>query len=272
MHDLISYDLLIDIGARILRSVRIEFIRYIAGAAGVAILYWLIRRWIEPRRIQPRHATLADRGREFRQSMETLFVFALVNLSTFAMVRAGWIAINRGTPDITLMLVQIAAFVVLHDAWFYWMHRTLHHKSLFRRAHYAHHLSRTPTSWAAYSFAPLEAIAESAYIPVMFLGLSWIAPIQPWAVFLFLGHQIARNAIGHSGFELAWSGFTRSPWTGWLTTTTHHDLHHTEGRYNFGLYFTWWDRWMGTEHPRYHERFEAVVGRREVAATGAELA
>ncbi|MBA3838282.1 MAG: sterol desaturase family protein, partial [Zymomonas sp.] len=43
--------------------------------------------------------------------------------------------------------------------------------------------------------------------------------------------------------------------------TTHHDLHHTEGRYNFGLYFTWWDRLMGTEHPRYHERFEAVVGR-----------
>ena len=41
----------------------------------------------------------------------------------------------------------------------------------------------------------------------------------------------------------------------WLTTVTHHDLHHSESRWNFGLYFTWWDRWMGTEHPRYKEEF-----------------
>lgn len=265
-------ELLFAIGMNIYHAVRIEFIRYIAGAAGVAILYWAIRHWIEPRRIQSRRATLADRAREFRQSIETLFVFALVNLLTFAMFRAGWLPVSRGAPDIGIMLAQVLAMVVLHDAWFYWMHRTLHHKALFRRAHYAHHLSRTPTSWAAYSFAPLEAIAESIYVPMMFLGLSHIAPMQPWAIFIFLGHQIARNAIGHSGFELAWPGFTRSPLTGWLTTTTHHDLHHTEGRHNFGLYFTWWDRAMGTEHPRYHEKFEAVVGRREMSAGGVEVA
>jgi sterol desaturase/sphingolipid hydroxylase (fatty acid hydroxylase superfamily) len=39
----------------------------------------------------------------------------------------------------------------------------------------------------------------------------------------------------------------------------HHDLHHSEGRHNFGLYFTWWDRMMGTEHPDYHARFETVA-------------
>ncbi|MBX9795966.1 MAG: sterol desaturase family protein [Sphingomonas sp.] len=226
----------------------------------------MIRRWIEPRRIQPRKASFADRRREFRQSMETLLVFAFVNLATFALVRSGIIPVHRGTPDAWMLAWQLPAMVLLHDAWFYWMHRTLHHKSLFRRAHYAHHLSRTPTSWAAYSFAPIEAVAESIYIPMMFIALGWIAPIEAWAVFIFLGHQIARNAIGHSGFELAWPGFTRSPLTGWLTTTTHHDLHHTEGRYNFGLYFTWWDRMMGTEHPKYHERFEDVVGRRAAAA------
>lgn len=248
-------------------AVRIEFTRYLIGAAGVAILYWLIRRWIEPRRIQPRRASFADRRREFRQSVETIFVFSLVNLLTFAMFRAGWIPVNRGTPDIPLMLAQIAAMVVMHDAWFYWMHRALHLKALFRRAHFAHHMSRTPTSWAAYSFAPIEAVFESIYVPVMFVIVSHAAPMQPWALFIFLGHQIARNAIGHSGFELAWPGFTRSPLTGWLTTTTHHDLHHTEGGYNFGLYFTFWDWLMGTEHPRYHERFESVVRRsREVAA------
>ncbi len=259
-------DLALMIANQIYWAVRIEFTRYLIGAAGVAILYWLIRRWIEPRRIQQRLASFADRRREFRQSVETIFVFSLVNLLTFAMFRAGWIPVSRGAPVLWLMTAQVIAMVIMHDAWFYWMHRTLHLKALFRRAHYAHHLSRTPTSWAAYSFAPIEAVFESIYVPVMFVIVANVVPMQPWALFIFLGHQIARNAIGHSGFELAWSGFTRSPLTGWLTTTTHHDLHHTEGRYNFGLYFTWWDRMMGTEHPRYHEKFEEVVGRRAAPA------
>jgi len=240
-------------------SVRIELIRYLAGAAGVAIVYWLVRRWIEARRIQKRMATNADRRREFFLSLQSIVVFAVVNLIAFGLVRAGIIAIDHGSFKPVVLAAQIAVMVVLHDAWFYWMHRTLHLRSLFRFAHAAHHKSRTPTSWAAYSFAPAEAVFESIYFPVMLVGVSWVAPVQPWAVFIMLGHQIARNALGHSGFELAWSGFTRSPLTGWLTTTVHHDLHHSEGRYNFGLYFTWWDRMMGTEHPRYHERFEAVV-------------
>ncbi|MEO8115092.1 MAG: hypothetical protein ABI655_11960, partial [Phenylobacterium sp.] len=32
-------------------------------------------------------------------------------------------------------------------------------------------------------------------------------------------------------------------------------------RWNFGLYFSWWDRWMGTEHPEYLARFAAASGR-----------
>lgn len=243
-----------------LHSVRLETTRYLIGAAGVAILYWVLRRWTAPRRIQDRPATMADRRREFGFSIRTIAVFAVVNLIAFSLVGAGVIRIDRGAPT-AMIIVQIFAFVILHDAYFYWMHRALHLRAMFRRAHAAHHLSRTPTSWAAYAFAPIEAVTESLYIPLMLVAVSLVTPIHPLGVFLFLGHQIARNAIGHSGYELAWPGFTRSRWTGWLTTTTHHDLHHTEGRYNFGLYFTWWDRMMGTEHPKYHERFEAVAGR-----------
>ncbi|MEO0917088.1 MAG: DUF2147 domain-containing protein, partial [Pseudomonadota bacterium] len=43
------------------------------------------------------------------------------------------------------------------------------------------------------------------------------------------------------------------------TTVTHHDLHHAHAGYNLGLYFTWWDRWMGTEHPNYHDEFRRVA-------------
>ena len=265
-------DFFVIIGERLVHSYQIEFVRYLIGAAGIATLYWVLRRVIEVRRIQPRSASFADRRREFFQSAQTIAVFAVVNLISFALIRSGLIEVERGIPSFGILLGQVILMAVLHDSWFYWMHRTLHHKSLFRRAHATHHLSRTPTSWAAYSFAPIEAVAESIYIPFMLVVMSMVVPIYGFAIFVFLGHQIARNAIGHSGYELAWSGFTRSRWTGWLTTTTHHDLHHTEGRYNFGLYFTWWDRMMGTEHPKYHERFESVAGRRQIQATHAEAA
>ena len=251
------------IGAHWLHSFNIEMIRYLIGAAGVALLYWLLRRWIAPRRIQQRTATMADRRREVMLSVQTVAVFGVVDLIAFSLVAGGIIGIAHDfSPGI--IAVQIVALAIAHDTWFYWMHRGLHLRAMFRRAHAAHHQSRTPTSWASYAFAPIEAVFEALYVPIALLLLSRFGPVYPLAAFIFMGHQIARNAIGHSGHELAWSGFTRSPWTGWLTTTTHHDLHHSEGRYNFGLYFTWWDRWRGTEHPRYHERFESVAGRKVI--------
>lgn len=242
-------------------GIRIELVRYLAGAGAVAGLLWLARPWIAHRRIQARRPQPGDVRRELRQSLWTIAVFAVVDLATVALIMAGVIAMVDGPASPWRVAWQTLALIVLHDAWFYWMHRGLHMRALFRWTHAAHHRSRTPTPWAAYSFASGEAVAEALVIPAMFLILARITPVEHWAAFLFLGHQIARNAIGHSGHELAWSGFTRSRWTGWLTTTTHHDLHHSEGRHNYGLYFTWWDRWMGTEHPRYHDRFEAVARR-----------
>ena len=56
----------------------------------------------------------------------------------------------------------------------------------------------------------------------------------------------------------------------WLTTTTHHDLHHSQAHWNYGLYFTWWDRWMGTEHPDYHAHFALAVGKPRAYATAAK--
>ena len=59
----------------------------------------------------------------------------------------------------------------------------------------------------------------------------------------------------------------------WITTTTHHDMHHgTSFNHNYGFYFTWWDRWMGTEHPRYREAFREVTNRARAPETIAEPA
>lgn len=258
------------LGAWMLGGIKVELTRYVLGAGGVALFVWAAGHLIAHRRIQTRRASRADLWREVRQSLWTIGVFAVVDLLTLALMVAGVITMAQGTPAVWTVAWQVIALILLHDTWFYWAHRAMHSKALFRLTHMTHHLSRTPTPFAAYSFATPEAVIEALVIPVMFLLIGLVDPVAPAAALIFLAHQITRNALGHMGHELAWSGFTRSPWTAWLTTTTHHDLHHSEGRTNYGLYFAWWDRAMGTEHPRYHDRFEAVVTRprvREQATT-----
>ncbi|MEP3452431.1 MAG: sterol desaturase family protein [Parasphingorhabdus sp.] len=251
--------LLSNIGDHMIGAITFDLGRYLIAAGALSILLWLAKQYTEARRIQKRKASFADYKREFLSSSRTVLIFAVTTISTVLFIEAGWVNIDRGTINWPIFAVQLAAMIVAHDAYFYWMHRALHHKLLFRMAHLHHHKSRTPTPWAAYSFASFEAFSEAAFVPAYLLLVSVIgAPMYDFAIFIFLAHMIVRNVMGHAGIELFPAGWTRSP-LGWITTTTHHDLHHSQGSSNFGLYFTWWDRWMGTEHPQYEEKFDAVA-------------
>ena len=248
------------IAAHFINVFTFDLGRYLIAAGTLTLILWLARNWSEQRRIQSRRSDRSDHIREIGSSFRTVFIFALTGLSTLVMIENGIVQIDRGAYALGPFLAQLAAMILAHDAYFYWMHRSLHHRRLFRIAHLHHHRSRTPTPWAAYSFSALEGVAESAFVPLyLFLAsLLGVATID-FAIFLFLAWMIARNVMGHAGIELHPAGWVDSKWTDWLTTTTHHDLHHSEGNHNFGLYFTWWDRWMGTEHPQYKERFRSVA-------------
>lgn len=238
------------------KTVLIELVRYLTAAGLMSLVLWVGARWTAVRRIQKqRRPAKGDRAREFGHSMLSVGIFGLWSIATLAMNQAGIIHLSLAAPRWWQGLLEFVAIVLAHDAYFYWMHRGLHTKAMFRRAHLTHHQSRTPTPWAAYSFAPIEGVLEGMFLPLFLL----FVPMHGIVVLAFLLHQIARNVLGHSGHELMPPGFTRFPLTAWLTTATHHDLHHSGGGHNFGLYFTWWDRWMGTEHPRYHESFEAAA-------------
>jgi len=67
--------------------------------------------------------------------------------------------------------------------------------------------------------------------------------------------------MGHVGFEILPKGFTKNKWWNWNTAITHHNMHHQYFHSNYGLYFTWWDKLMKTEHKDYHEAFDEVKSR-----------
>ncbi len=234
--------------------------RYLIAATTLVLLLWVAKSWTEARRIQNRRARREDYIREIGSSFRTVFFFALTGLATVLMIEGGIVPVYEGSYGIGLFVAQLAAITLFHDTYFYWMHRAVHHRRLFRAVHLHHHKSRTPTPWAAYSFSAWEAVAESAYMPLFLFiaSLFGVAFIES-VIFASLAWMIVRNVMGHAGIELHPAGWVDSKWLDWMITTTHHDLHHSEGNYNFGLYFTWWDRLMGTEHPQYKERFRTVA-------------
>ena len=236
----------------------LDTLRYLIGAGLVStVLYIILGGWSEQRRIQSRRATAADIRREVTYSLLTTAVYASVALFTVEAMGRGWLQRYDSVSDYgwAYTLLSLPLVLVLHDTWFYWVHRAMHHPVLFRRMHRVHHLSRTPTPWAAYSFAPGEALAMSLFVPLLLLML----PVHDGIIFAFLTIMIVRNAMGHSGVEFHPQSWVDSP-LDLLTTTTHHDLHHQKFHGNYGLYFTWWDRWMGTEHPGYKAAFRRAAG------------
>ena len=74
--------------------------------------------------------------------------------------------------------------------------------------------------------------------------------------------------MGHSGVEFHPRQWVDTP-LDLMTTTTHHDMHHQKFNGNYGLYFTWWDRWMGTEFPGYKVAFQQAIAGNRVPATRA---
>lgn len=229
--------------------------RYLIAAGAMTVLLLVFRGWAKARRIQTRRAARKDYTREVLSSLRTVFVFAIMTLATLIGREFGVINLKIDSAPLLTVAWQFALIVITHDAYFYWIHRAMHTKRLFNATHLHHHKSRTPTPWTAYSFSSWEAAAEAAFVPLFLLLTSTMGlAYAGMAMLFFLWHMIIRNVMAHTGHEIFPAGWVDNPLTSWISTTTHHDLHHSSG-HNFGFYFTFWDRWMGTEHPRYAEEF-----------------
>ena len=134
-------------------------------------------------------------------------------------------------------------YLFLHDTWFYWTHRLMHRPWWFRRMHAVHHASRPPTAWAAMSFHPWEALSGA----ILFPALAFVIPIHVGALLAVLLVASVLGTTNHMGWEMLPGRMVRGPVGASLISAAHHELHHRNYRCNYGLYFRFWDRLMGTD-------------------------
>ncbi|MBS1597094.1 MAG: sterol desaturase family protein [Bacteroidetes bacterium] len=233
--------------------------------AGIAFLFFyvLLEKRILYKKIQRRLPGYKDYSREIGYSFITICIFALVPIliiknpvivpyTTYYthIDKYGWLYFFLAFP---LMFI-------MHDTYFYWAHRLMHQKNLFKIFHLVHHQSTNPSPWAAYAFHPLEAIVEAGIFPIFLFTI----PIHPLHLLIFFLMMIIYNVYGHLGYELYPKGFNRH-WLGkWINTSVNHNQHHQYFKGNYGLYFTFWDRLMGTIRKDYDECFLEIKSRAKI--------
>ena len=236
----------------------VDLLRYLIPASFAFVVLWgLLRHRLSRRKVQAEFPHRRHLWREFRYSLLTVLIFSVNGILVMASIDSGHSMYYAEIADYGWLYwgFSLVAIIVLHDAYFYWTHRMMHHPRLFKFFHRLHHRSHNPSPWAAYALAPAEAAVHAVFLTMTV----WVMPLHGSVIYIFLIHMILRNVLGHTGFELFPRGFTRLPLAGILTTVTHHDMHHSNPRGNFALYFTWWDRIIGTEHADYSGNFERVT-------------
>ena len=228
----------------------------IAGAAAWLLPVFVGRRRLR-RKIVPVRARTADVRREVLRSLRTVAIFGVVGAAVLWLGERGWTRMYFDVEErgMAWFVASIALTVLLHDAYFYWTHRAMHSRRLYRAVHAAHHRSTNPTAWAAYSFGPWEALVQAGIFPLA----AWTIPIHPLAFDAFMTFQVVENVLGHAGYEIFPRSLLRTPFGVLTNTPTHHVQHHQRFTANYGLYFNVWDRLMHTNHPEYTSEFEYVA-------------
>ena len=224
------------------------------------IFYVLLKKKIAGKKIQQKFPRLLDYTREIGFSILTIFIMAFIPaivIGSPSLSKYTRFYTDIQQHSMTWFVLAFPVMAIIHDTYFYWMHRAIHHPRVFKLVHLVHHQSTNPSPFAAYSFHPLEAILEAG----IFLVFVFTIPVHFYHLIFFFLFMIIYNVYGHLGWELYPKGFSKH-WLGkWINTSVNHNLHHQYFKGNYGLYFLFWDRLMGTIRPDYDERFEAVKNR-----------
>ncbi|MEO1620926.1 MAG: sterol desaturase family protein [Cyanobacteria bacterium J06632_3] len=148
---------------------------------------------------------------------------------------------------------SLCLVIFLQDTYFYFTHRLAHHPKCYRWLHRGHHRSNNPTPFTAFSFDPGEALLQAIYLmAAVCLIPMHISVLCAVVLVMSLGaliHHFSLRMFSDSAFG-RWLG-------SWMVGPMHHWFHHRKYTVHYGLYFTFWDKLLGTHHHGYEAVLDA---------------
>lgn len=148
--------------------------------------------------------------------------------------------VYHGSSTVWQTVVQVVVFNFFADTWFYWTHRMFHAVEwLYKTSHFLHHSAHPVNTFMGNGGDFLELVTQGEmqiFFPPMFV------PIQAGVFVLNALFMQLYVLFLHSGQRI------RMPYHHFIVDPYEHNIHHFFGQnnYNFSLYFTFWDKIMGT--------------------------
>ena len=145
-----------------------------------------------------------------------------------------------------LIIVAIPFFDSAH---FYFIHRLLHWKPLYRVAHAVHHRNVSTGPWSGFSMHPLEHLIYLSNVLIHVLFAS-----HPIHIFFHLQWNAIGAGVSHTGYE---SLTVRGKPMIYLSPF-HHQLHHRLYNCNYGNGLVPMDKLFGSDHDGTDEAWRVI--------------
>lgn len=230
----------------------------------VTLTYYLVWKKFKTRlanwRIQLNERADANQiKRELKNAIFTLCVGALFSSIVIYLSTKGYTKIYTDFAEhLFFSIFSFFILLILDDTWFYWVHRLLHHPKIYKIIHLEHHKSIDVDPFTSMSFHFLEAFLLTFWI----LPASFILPIYAPALGLVQIWGLLDNVKAHLGYEIYPSWWNKSILR-FMTSSTHHNMHHSKFNGNYGVHFRFWDKLFGTEFKNYEEEYDKIQERKK---------
>ncbi len=112
----------------------------IAGLFYGTFYLWFPQKW-QQRKINNRAYKSGQFRREVTWSMITASLFAVAGSAMLVLWQKGFTKVYLHVRDYPLwwLPVSLVIAMLLHETYYYWLHRWMHHPKIFRTVHKVHH-------------------------------------------------------------------------------------------------------------------------------------
>lgn len=212
---------------------------FVLFAVPLTLFAWLDPSWARRWRIQPVRTSR-------RKVVGPAITHFLVNNAVqFALILLLWPLLRKTgvhlgpLPAWWVVALQVGFFVYLDDFLYYWMHRAMHRRWLFKHIHGVHHRVRAPVAAVGHSMHVVEYLLTTA---VMLVG-PLVLGVHVLTLYVWVVIRQWEAAEGHCGYDFPLSPSRLVPGS---HAAGHHDFHHAKVNGNYAGYLPIWDRVFGT--------------------------